>query len=115
MRLSSISILSTALFFLIFFIQSATASPQYFSQAGQLQPLADLLDELSEHHDISIIYKAGEVKGKNSTRPDQWHTNPEADLKYLLKNKPLTYNKINTSTFVILAKPKARLNIPTHV
>lgn len=76
-------------------------SPTY-AKTDQLIPLADLLDRLSEHHDISVVYNSNDLSGKSGVLPTNWQENPEQDLKRLLSRKQLTYNKVSPRTFLIV-------------
>lgn len=88
------------------FGQTANGLPAVYAKSSQLIPLADLLDQLSEHHGINVVYNSGDLTGKSGQRPASWQEKPEQDLERLLNRKQLTFNKVNPRTYLIVPTPQ---------
>ncbi len=72
-------------------------------QQSDKSPLGTLLQQLSNHYKVNIVYDAEEV-GTILTEMLNKNESLETDLKKLLKDKNLFYKKLNSDTYVIKKK-----------
>ncbi|MEM9258173.1 MAG: carboxypeptidase-like regulatory domain-containing protein, partial [Bacteroidota bacterium] len=89
----------------------ALANTAQIEQPAQ-QSLADALDRLSEHYNVNIIYDSDLVKGRRTIRLERWSASVTKDLRKIIANHALTYNRLNKSTYTII---RARPQVPTKV
>ncbi|MFK8009299.1 MAG: SusC/RagA family TonB-linked outer membrane protein [Saprospiraceae bacterium] len=87
----------------IFYLSSNNT---FTSNQSQTIPLQEAIDNLAKIYDVSIIY---DVEQLEKAKIKDWKTSKksiEVDLKDLLKNFDLSYQKLNDRTFVIKKNKK---------